>query len=463
MRATRASSAMATTGRARDGRRWLRARCPLTGADSIEVRFGVPREEPAGGVLGAVRRSRSRGEGRPRRGSRAPRLAPDAARAAPTAHPIRGRPGCRSPLEAPGLVPEPAVEPLPRPVPARARGVTALESPPTPRRPADRSTGRPPPRAAGSRHETSSARGRFTCRERLDHGWLMALGRREAAVDRGWRRGVWTSARRGGGRVPAARSRAHDRLVRRRARARSSPALAASGQDWTPGLGPRDGNTVQGALPAIPASRRSAACRGLFVWTSPRFPLWGRPQVFPVEERVSRLVGARFSSASSWRASTPACCSGEAGSTSVNVELVPRSTTGWPGPSRRRASTVRRAIFGLPLDEVVIEDVMKPLLPWVEIRPAGRSRRRRPDRRVDLALELRLPLRARKEAGMEAGARTSCRRSRSVCPRPCSATCASSTISAGCLGADGHRCRRSIAGTGRIVRGAGAGGPDRWR
>ena len=95
-------------------------------------------------------------------------------------------------------------------------------------------------------------------------------------------------------------------------------------------------STVQGALPASTASE-SGEPRTL------RFDLHGVPlalltQVFPLEERVSRLVGPRLKRLELEGLDAGVLIGRAPASTSVDVEPSRPRTTGWSGPSPRRAS-----------------------------------------------------------------------------------------------------------------------------
>ena len=144
-----------------------------------------------------------------------------------------------------------------------------------------------------------------------------------------------------------------------------------------PGLDQRAGprySTIEGALPSSTASE-SGESRTL------RFDLHGVPlalltQIFPLEERVARLVGARLKRLELEGLDAGVLIGRAPGATSVDVEFVTAADDRLSGTVSAEGFFVRLAFFDLPLDEAVIADVVQPLLPWVEA--IGRSRRRRP-------------------------------------------------------------------------------------
>lgn len=328
----------------------------LTGADSIEVRFGVPREEPAGDLPRLrVRVSGPRGEldldADLSRGD-----GPGTLELVPP--PEGGR--ARLVLEAPGLL-VPAVDAA---APTGVQ-VTALEG--------------------------SDAGARLIARLRgfvlpLDRDLIQldARGRQsgESALDRLARslrqgRGELSIANGDAVRLDVGSELAEDgRLEARHALTTVSFDEGSGtflsrwrhlGPDLDPGAAPRF-STIVGALPASGAVIDGEP--GTLRLDIHGVPLALLSEVFPVDERVTRLVGARLQRLELEGLDAGVLLGRAPRTTSLNVELLTAADDRLAGTVSEEGFLVRRAIIGLPLDEVVIEGLLKPLLPWVEeVRP----------------------------------------------------------------------------------------------
>ena len=328
----------------------------LASADSIKVRFGVPREDPAAAaprleveIAGPGGELEFDADIARRDGVGSLELVPP---------PEGGR--ARLVLEAPGLL-APAVEAA---APAGAR-VTVLEE-------------------AGAAARLTARLRSFALPLDLELIQLDARARRdgESAVDR-----LARSLRQGRGKLSLAGGDAvrlevgpgeteDGRLEARHALTSisfdgGSGAFLSRWRHLGPGLDERAAtrfSTIEGALPASTASE-SGEPRTL------RFDLHGVPlalltQVFPLEERVSRLVGPRLKRLELDGLDAGVLIGRAPVATSVDVELVTAADDRLAGTVSEEGFLVRLALFGMPLDEVLIEDVLKPLLPWVEaIRP----------------------------------------------------------------------------------------------
>ena len=328
----------------------------LTGADSIKIRFGVPRDEPAGDI------PRLRLEVSGPRGELD--LDADLSRGDGTGTlelvppPEGGR--ARLVLEAPGLL-APAVEAA---APTGVR-VTALEG--------------------------SDAGARLTARLRgfvlpLDRDLIQldARGRRsgERALDRLARslrqgRGELSIAGGDAVRLDVGSEVAEDgRLEARHALTTVSFDEGSGtfrsrwrhlGPDLDPGAAPRF-STVEGALPVSGAVIDGEP--GALRLDVHGVPLALLGEVFPVDERVTRLFGTRLRRLELGGLDAGVLVGRAPRTTSLEVRVVTAADDRLTGVVSEEGFFVPRADISLPMDEVVIDEVMKPLLPWVEdVRP----------------------------------------------------------------------------------------------
>ncbi|MEE2941735.1 MAG: hypothetical protein VX460_15210 [Planctomycetota bacterium] len=329
----------------------------IVDADSIKARFGVPREALAGalprlrveiaGPRGALdfEADLSRGDG-----TGPLELVPP---------PEGGR--ARFVLEAPGLL-VPAVAAA---APAGAR-VVALE--------------------------TSGAAVRVTARLR---DFVLPLDRDLLQLDASARRGVESavdrlarSLRRGRGELSVAGGDAvrldvgpegsgDGRLEARHALTNVSFDEDGSGtflSRWRhlgpgldPGAAPRF-STVEGALPTSGAAIDGEP--GALRMDVHGVPLALLAGVFPVDQRVTRLVGARLQRLQLEGLDAGVLIGRAPRTTPLDVEVLTAADDRLTGTVSEDGFLVRRARIGLLLDEAVIHEVMKPLLPWVEeLRP----------------------------------------------------------------------------------------------
>lgn len=127
-------------------------------------------------------------------------------------------------------------------------------------------------------------------------------------------------------------------------------------------------STIEGALPA------SAAVIDGEPGTL-RLDLHGVPvallsQVLPLEGRVSRLVGTRLERLELDGLDAGVLVGRAPRTTSLDVRLLTAADDRLIGTVSEEGFLVRRAFVSLPLSDAAIEEVVQPLLPWVEaVRP----------------------------------------------------------------------------------------------